>query len=149
MSSKRDFIYITDSNKLVYLNQMVNWSKIYSAKVLISSLRFNWYLIVCTAGKFQESLLHVGWTSSEKSAIMAWTVKISFGTHWHRNTPKPFGTDWQRNTPKPFGTDWHRNTPTHAATHIATHAATHIATHTATHTATHIATRTATHTVTH
>ena len=106
MSSKRDFIYITDSTSftlliLVYLNQMVNWSKKYSTKVLISSLRFNWYLIVRTAGKFQESLLHVGWTSSKKSAIIAWTVKIAFAT----------------------------DTATHAATHIATHTVTRTATH--------------------
>jgi len=43
----------------------------YPEKMFIMSLRFDWELIVCIRGKFQEILLHVRRTSSKKSAINA------------------------------------------------------------------------------
>jgi len=41
----------------------------YLEKMFIVSLRFDWWLIICTSGNFPGILLHVGRTSSGKSAI--------------------------------------------------------------------------------
>jgi len=43
----------------------------------MSSLRLNWYLIICTARGFYGILLHVIWTSGEMSAINAFSGGVS------------------------------------------------------------------------
>jgi len=64
----------------------------YTEKMFIVSLRFDWLLIICTSGKFEGILLHVGRTSSEKSAVNAMLGGIlldtthNTGSAIHKNT---------------------------------------------------------------
>jgi len=47
-------------------------------KSLIFFLRWSWYLMICTGVKFRRVLLHVRWTSAEKSVINAFLGGFSF-----------------------------------------------------------------------